>query len=179
MYRLTDLYKQIKEESTEPSQLQYKIYCDMDGVLTDFDENFKSLNLKNLSPDQYKSKYGIEKFWDFIDIDNKLKFWTEMKWMPDGKELWDAIKDKNPTILSAPSKSPSSRLGKRLWIGNNIPGTPLILASAESKKNYARKDAILIDDRISNINDWNNAGGIGILHTSTSSTLDKLSKYGL
>ena len=89
MYRLTDLYKQIKEESTEPSQLQYKIYCDMDGVLTDFDENFKSLNLKKLSPDQYKSKYGIEKFWDFIDIDNKLKFWTEMKWMPDGKELWD------------------------------------------------------------------------------------------
>ena len=179
MYRLTDLYKQIKEESTEPSQPQYKIYCDMDGVLTDFDENFKSLNLKNLSPDQYKSKYGIEKFWDCIDIDNKLKFWTEMKWMPDGKELWDAIKDKNPTILSAPSKSPSSRLGKRLWIGNNIPGTPLILASAESKKNYARKDAILIDDRISNINDWNNAGGIGILHTSTSSTLTKLSKYGL
>ena len=52
-------------------------------------------------------------------------------------------------------------------------------SSAESKKNYARKDAILIDDRISNINDWNNAGGIGILHTSTSSTLTKLSKYGL
>jgi hypothetical protein len=179
MYKLTDLYKQIKEESTETSQSQYKIYCDMDGVLTNFDEHFKFLNTNKLSPDQYKSKYGIEKFWNFIDIDNKLKFWTEMKWMPDGKELWDAIKDKNPTILSAPSKSPSSRLGKRLWIKNNIPGTPLILASAESKKNYARKDAILIDDRISNINDWNNAGGIGILHTSTSSTLNKLSKYGL
>ena len=102
-----------------------------------------------------------------------------MPWMPDGKELWDAIKDKKPTILSAPSKSPSSRLGKRLWVQNNISGAPLILAAAEKKKNYARKDAILIDDRISNINDWNNSGGIGILHTSTASTLNKLSKYGL
>ena len=179
MYRLTDLYKQIKEESTETSQPQYKIYCDMDGVLSDFEEHFKSLNTKKLTADQYKNKYGIEKFWDFIDIDNKLKFWVEMPWMPDGKELWDAIKDKKPTILSAPSKSPSSRLGKRLWVQNNISGAPLILAAAEKKKNYARKDAILIDDRISNINDWNNSGGIGILHTSTASTLNKLSKYGL
>ena len=50
---------------------------------------------------------------------------------------------------------------------------------SSSKKNYAKKDSILIDDRISNINDWNAAGGIGILHTSTATTLDKLSKYGI
>ena len=28
-YKLTDLYKQIKEESTEPEVQQYQIYCDM------------------------------------------------------------------------------------------------------------------------------------------------------
>ena len=37
-----------------------------------------------------------------------------MEWMPDGKELWDYIKDKQPTLLSAPSRNPASRLGKRL-----------------------------------------------------------------
>ncbi len=36
MYKLTDLYKQLKEESTETPEAQYKIYCDMDGVLVDF-----------------------------------------------------------------------------------------------------------------------------------------------
>ncbi len=72
-----------------------------------------------------------------------------------------------------------SGTGKRIWVKKNIPGTPLILAAAEAKKNYAKKDAILIDDRVSNINDWINAGGIGILHTSTSTTKDKLSKYGI
>ena len=102
-----------------------------------------------------------------------------MPWMPDGKELWNHIKQYKPTLLSAPSRENESRLGKRVWVKNNIPGTPLILAAAEKKKNYARKNAILIDDRVSNINDWNAAGGIGILHTSTSSTLEKLAKYGL
>jgi hypothetical protein len=99
--------------------------------------------------------------------------------MPDGKELWDRIKSQNPTLLSAPSRDPQSRLGKRIWVKKNIPGTPLILAAAPMKKNYARKNTILIDDRISNINDWNKAGGIGILHTSTATTLEKLAKYGL
>ena len=95
------------------------------------------------------------------------------------KELWDKIKPLNPTLLSAPSRDPQSRWGKRIWVKKNIPGTPLILAAAEAKKNYAKKNAILIDDRVSNINDWNKAGGIGILHTSTATTLDKLSKYGI
>ena len=57
-----------------------------------------------------------------------------------------------------------------ILIGNNI---------QQTKKNYAKKDSILIDDRASNISDWNAAGGIGILHTSTATTLDKLSEYGI
>ena len=115
-------------------------------------------------------------------LDKKMQekdYWANLQWMPDGKELWDHIKQYKPTLLSAPSRDPQSRWGKRIWVKKNIPGTPLILAAASAKKNYARKNAILIDDRISNINDWNDAGGIGILHTSTATTLEKLSKYGL
>ncbi len=84
----------------------------MDGVLTDFDKRFKSLNPEHLTAAQYQAKNGIEKFWDFIDVDNKIKFWVGMEWMPDGKVLWDYIKDKQPTLLSAPSRNPASRLGK-------------------------------------------------------------------
>ena len=45
MYKLTDLYKQIKEEA-EVTTPQYKIYCDMDGVLVDFDKGYKALTGK-------------------------------------------------------------------------------------------------------------------------------------
>ncbi len=101
------------------------------------------------------------------------------EWMPDGKTLWDYIKDKNPTLLSAPSKNPASRLGKRLWVKNNIPGTPLILASAEKKQNYSGKNKILIDDRTDNISEWTSRGGIGILHTSATNTIEQLKQLGL
>ena len=42
--KLTDIYKQLKEEETSTPEQQYKIYCDMDGVLTDFDKRFKDSN---------------------------------------------------------------------------------------------------------------------------------------
>jgi len=182
MYKLTDLYKQLKEESTEAPQSQYKIYCDMDGVLVDFDLGYKNLTGKET---HHVDVQGKNEFWGTFKqslLDKKISekdYWANLQWMPDGKELWDHIKQYKPTLLSAPSRDPQSRWGKRIWVKKHIPGTPLILAAAEAKKNYAKKDAILIDDRISNINDWINAGGIGILHTSTSTTLDKLSKYGI
>ena len=182
MYKLTDLYKQLKEEAIETPQSQYKIYCDMDGVLVDFDRGYKELTGKET---HHVDVQGKNEFWNTFKQslqDKKMSekdYWANLQWMPDGKELWDHIKQYNPELLSAPTRDPQSCWGKRIWVKKNIPGTPLILAAAPMKKNYARKDAILIDDKISNINEWNEAGGIGILHTSTSTTLDKLSKYGL
>ena len=181
MYKLTDLYKQIKEEANATTP-QYKIYCDMDGVLVDFDKGYKALTSKETS---HVDVQGKNEFWSTFKqgLENKKMsekdYWANLEWMPDGKDLWDHIKQYKPTLLSAPSRDPQSRWGTRIWVKKNIPGTPLILAAAPMKKNYAKKNAILIDDKISNINEWNEAGGIGILHTSTSTTLDKLSKYGI
>jgi hypothetical protein len=74
--------------------------------------------------------------------------------MPDGKELYDYIKPNLYSLLSAPSSENSSRLGKRLWVKNKIPGTKLILASAKNKQNYSEEGAILIDDRADTIREW-------------------------
>jgi hypothetical protein len=184
VYKLTDSYNQLKEEetvSTEPIQ-QYTIYCDMDGVLVDFDKGYKALTGKETT---HVDVQGKNEFWGTFRNGlegrkmSEKDYWANLQWMPDGKDLWNHIKQYKPTLLSAPSRDPQSRWGKRIWVKKNIPGTPLILAYAESKKNYANKTSILIDDRISNINDWNAAGGIGILHTSTETTLEKLSKYGI
>jgi len=176
--KLTDVYKQLREEEQAEEQ-RYKIYCDMDGVLCDFDKRFTSLNPEHLSPSQYSTKYGTEKFWNFIDEENGVKFWVGIPWMKDGRQLWDFISPFNPTLLSAPSKQNESRLGKRLWVKNNIPGTKLILASASKKQNYSGRDKILIDDRPDNIEQWRSQGGIGILHTSAANTIEQLQNIGL
>ena len=38
---------------------------------------------------------------------------------------------------------------------------------------------ILIDDRLSNIEQWRSQGGIGILHTSAVNTIQQLKELGL
>ena len=102
-----------------------------------------------------------------------------MDWMSDGKQLWDYIKNYKPTLLSSPSRADHSRMGKRIWRKRNLPSTKLVLAQAIKKQNYATPDSILIDDRESNIDQWIKAGGIGILHTDTASTIKKLKELGL
>ena len=102
-----------------------------------------------------------------------------MPWMKDGKQYWDYIKNYDTELLSSPSRSATSRLGKRLWVRNNMPGIKLTLAQASKKQNYAAPNHILIDDRKSNIEQWRAQGGIGILHTSASDTISQLKKLGL
>lgn len=176
MKHLLEIYNTIQKEEQEKETQKYQIYCDMDGVLTDFDERFDFY--AGIGPREYESKYGTEKFWNLIDKAG-VGFWVGMKWMPDGKQLWNYIKPYSPIILSAPSKQSESRLGKRLWVRNNIPNTKLILSKASEKRNYSGKYHILIDDRPSNIQQWIQDGGIGIFHTSAQNTIEQLKKLGL
>ena len=157
--------------------VKYTIYCDMDGVLCDFDKRFMEFS-NGIPPSRYESEFGKKAFWKLISGQG-VKFWVDIPWMSDGKQLWDYIKSYNPSLLSAPSMEESSRSGKRLWVDNEIPGTKLILRSAEQKQEFAKPNAILIDDRPSNIEQWRAKGGIGILHTSANKTIEQLKELGL
>jgi len=169
-----DSLKTNLKEETNP---EYKIYSDMDGVITDFDTQFEKLS-DGISPSEYEKKNGKEAFWKLIG-DKGVGFWVGMPWMSDGLEYWNYIEQYNPTLLSAPSRDESSKLGKRLWVKNNIPGTKLVLAYAQDKQKYAAPNHILIDDRPSNIEQWRSQGGIGILHTSAANTIQQLKELGL
>ena len=157
---------------------KYKIFCDADGVLTDFDNHFKTYS-GGIPPGEYEEKMGKEEFWNLIDVKIGQKFWTEMPWMNDGHELWNFIKQYKPTILSAPSRNSVSSKGKKEWVKSELPGTKLILAFADEKQKYSEENSILIDDREKNCKDWEDAGGISILHVSTSNTINKLKELGL
>jgi hypothetical protein len=156
--------------------MDYKIFSDMDGVITDFNNRYK--NYAGMMPAEYEKKFGKDKFWELADKEG-VAFWVGMPWMEDGKEYWNYIKDYDVELLSSPSRSETSRLGKRLWVRNNLPGIKLTLAQAYNKRNYAAPNHILIDDRESNIEQWREKGGIGILHTSAANTIQQLKALGL
>lgn len=147
----------------------------MDGVLVDFEKGYEELTGKNIRGQHIK---GDADFWQPIS-DAGEDFWTNLEWMNDGKQLWSYIEKYNPKLLSAPSREKSSRTGKEKWVEENLPNVPLILKSADQKQLYASPKSILIDDRKDNIQRWNEAGGIGILHTSASDTIKKLKELGL
>lgn len=151
-----------------------KLFVDMDGVLTDFD--LKASELLDVPRDDVQDyiKEHSKRSWFKIDRAGE-NFWKNMKWMPDGKELWKNVEIYRPTILTSPSRHPSSFEGKKKWLGNEIGEVPYIIDSDKSK--YAEnKSFILIDDREKNIDAWEKAGGTGILHKSTRNTIDKLQK---
>ena len=175
--RKTQRLKNKKKNIKENIDKKYTIYSDMDGVLVDFNERFKRFS-NGVPPTEYEQKFGKDKFWELVDGIG-VRFWVGMDWMSDGKQLWDYIKSYNPTLLSSPSRADHSRMGKRIWRKRNLPSTKLVLAQARHKQNYANPNSILIDDRESNIDQWIKAGGIGILHTDTASTIDKLKELGL
>lgn len=152
-------------------QEKFKIYVDMDGVLTDFDGQFFKFFKKR--PTDIKSD---KEFWEMVDKGG-LKFWVDMPWLEGSKKFWNYVKQFNPTILSAPARSlPQSPKGKKIWVKRELHNTPLILKRARNKKEYADKNSILIDDMKQNISDWNNAGGIGILFRSPEQAIKDLKK---
>jgi 5'(3')-deoxyribonucleotidase len=148
-----------------------KYYVDLDGVLTDFTKQLCDLLGKPLDRD---FDFGNDpNIWKKIDSAGE-DFWSQMEWMPDGKDLWEEVSKYSPTILTSPSNHKSSIEGKKKWLEKNLPGVPFIIEQKKDK--YADPDAILIDDRDKNINAWNKAGGIGIKHTSTPNTIKGISK---
>jgi len=158
-----------------------KIFCDMDGVLTDWERAFRDLGkevTQGLEGHDYEEKYGRDQLWKLISQEGKLEFWSEMEWMKDGKELWNYIKKFNPTILSTPANSKFSKDGKKIWIANEL-GEDIPYIFEKDKYKHADTESILIDDYDKKINDWINKGdGIGILHTSTANTIKQLKILG-
>jgi predicted kinase len=184
---ITSLVKQIPQTDTLDSakskiamlaeaEQQYKVYCDMDGVLVDFEHGYDRLTGRKAPG--FSSPYDKTDFWAAITKAG-AEFWADLEWMEDGQQLWNYIKQYNPTLLTAPSREKSSEIGKQEWIDKNIPSAPVEFRQAHKKQELASPNAILIDDREDNIERWIEAGGIGIRHTSAASTIKKLNQLGL
>jgi 5'(3')-deoxyribonucleotidase len=169
---LLDLYEMIKPK--------YIIFCDMDGVLVDFDKGYRELTGKST---HHSNEQGKDEFWNLFNNSLKEKgiseyqYWANLDWQPGGQELWNSIKPYKPYVLTAPTYNPESKEGKREWIQRLDGMKNIYFRPAKFKSDFSGKNRILIDDREDTINRWNEAGGIGILHTSATNTIDQLKKY--
>jgi hypothetical protein len=188
---MTDYFKTFENFKQDKQDSDYTIFCDMDGVLTNFVKRFQELetNPKSLTPEQYTKENGLHSIWGPIDTGG-IDWWANMEWMPDGPKLWSWLQPYRPTILSAPSRNPDSRNGKMAWLKSNLhikqnfftvnprkwkPHYKIIFNS--QKHEFVRNEFdILIDDTPKKVQNWRAAGGTAILHTSTNKTIAELKK---
>jgi len=169
--------KQYKKFYREAKGDLPRIYCDMDGVLCDFVLAAKRATGQNW--------LGLRSGQDWESIKRTKNFWSTMPWTGDGRRLWNFIKKYQPHILSAYSiEDPNCIPGKRKWLKSNLGYTQnsmINIVRRREKRNFAmdeRRPAILIDDYPKNISDFKSAGGIGIIHSNTQTTISQLKRFG-
>jgi hypothetical protein len=160
-----------------------QIYCDMDGVLCDFDARFEYFY--NMSPSEYRKQYKPEKANEYLTkaVDEVgITYWSKMQWMPGGQELWSIIGKYNPIILTSPGQFEYAEEGKLEWIKDNLSPQPKEVIFAESGNKHLKmitdpKKSILIDDYWTNLAPWKTLGGIAVMHKDINKTKDILSKF--
>ena len=149
------------------------IFCDMDGVLVDFDEG-------------YKQKFGVyprtverPKLWEIII--NTPNYWLDLQPHKDAHILITFLEKHGFEILTGlPHYGyDKAEIEKRAWIKKYIgEHIKVNCCLSKDKQKYIKDRDILIDDWEPNIKRWTEAGGIGILHTSAEDTIQQLKKYG-
>lgn len=162
----------------------------MDGVIVDFvkgtNKIFNELKLEPYDDKRYAvdKKYKA-KLWKTISQYQKNNgeiFWKNMPKMQDADELLSFLKDYSTEILTATGRHNTAAANqKREWVKDHV-GTNIkvnVVNKAEEKRQYAKSNHILIDDRTEAINPWIDAGGIGILHKNATDTIKQLKQLGL
>ena len=154
-----------------------QIYCDMDGVIADFENGIK---------DMIGGKFSDAR-WDELPYD----FFLQLEPMKDAKQLWGFIGKYDPFILTAIPRSGRGPISARAaedktrfmkrWFG--VSADKMYPVQRVNKANFAmdgrdNRPNLLIDDHIKNIQAFRKARGIGVRHTSASDTIKQLKEIG-
>ena len=150
------------------------IFCDMDGVLVDFDsackENFGKIPTNVLAREiMWRKLHGIPDYWQNLpkkcDADKLLEYLSqfEFKILTGLPVNWFF----------------QAEIGKREWVKKNVgDDIHVICCLSKNKYLYGQEQDILIDDQERNIESWRSMGGIGILHQNAEQTIAELKLLG-
>lgn len=135
------------------------LFLDLDGVLADFDSH--AVQVLGLEPAATHPK----DFW--AAVGRARDFWENIPPFAYLEEFWTALADYRPIILTGlpATKRDAAERAKRAWVARHLgPDVPVICCWTREKPLHMRAPGdILVDDRPSNINEWNAAGGVGFV----------------
>ena len=154
-----------------------QIYCDMDGVLADFEKGVEDL---------IGGKFNDDRWYELPD-----DFFLTLEPMPDAQRLWGFIGKYDPFILTAIPRASRGPISKRAamdkarfmkrWFGVTQDRRYPVMRADKMRFAKDGRDGrpnLLIDDHSKNIAQFKSAGGIGVHHTSAANSIKQLKKIG-
>jgi hypothetical protein len=147
------------------------LYLDMDGVLCNFDKAYRSL--RTHATDGKRFRAAVMDYHIFEDLE----------FMPDTQELLTYVSKLdgiNIEILTSMGtfdvmQGNAAKVQKQKWLDNwNIPYKANFVRSKEEKSKFAHDRAILVDDSPGCIDPFTAKSGHGILHTSSTQTIQQI-----
>ncbi|KAL3795036.1 hypothetical protein HJC23_006357 [Cyclotella cryptica] len=177
---------------------KFKVFCDLDGVLVDFDSGVRQL-LDGRGPDDVSP--GL--LWGRIA---QTDFYTNLPWLPDAKVLWEQLKTLPvlPDILTGVPRHKRSKEEKFAWCKRELgvevnhcdmagakasheivtgvrrKGVVNVITCWSKNKHFeSRENHVLIDDRLTLKKDWEKNGGMFIHHIDAEQTISILRERGI
>lgn len=162
------------------------IYFDMDGVLADFDRGVRELCGMEAFDQGGRSPAENDIMWDAIrKVDH---FYDRLELMPGAKEMFDAVYGVYGDRCEILTGIPKEKRGIVTAAEDKISWMKRILSDkvkvnicyrAEKIDRCTGPETVLIDDLKKNIDEWQEAGGTGILHVSAKETMKEMKKLGI
>lgn len=151
-----------------------RIYLDCDGVLADFDRG--ATEVLSMAPKEFEHRYGLKEFWSRLE--RAPGFFEHLELLPDAMDLYDAVREKGPVILTGLPRGSWAEPQKRRWAARHFPGVKVITTRAALKREHCHPGDVLVDDNDRFRHLWEAAGGVFVHHARGRDSVQELARLG-
>jgi len=145
-----------------------ELMLDLDGVFCNFDA--RVIKLCGKHPSELKRTKDL---WNIVMSDKD--FFLSLELMPGAEHLWQYCKQYNPTFLTGAPPGDRAKEQKKLWVEQKFGAEwRTIVVPKKDKQLYSGPLKVLVDDTQINIDQWKQAGGIGVYHKDVWDTIAQL-----
>jgi hypothetical protein len=157
----------------EPRE-EARIYLDCDGVLADFERG--ATEVFGMPPKVFEDRFGLRTFW--ARLASAPDFFGGLELLPDAMRLFEAVREREPVILTGLPRGAWAEPQKRRWAARHFPGTEVITTTAALKREHCHPGDALVDDNDRFRHLWEREGGVFIHHRDAASSIAELRRLG-
>lgn len=148
-----------------------RLFLDLDGVLSDFDQGVREVTGKRPEELPLKAMWGA--------LARAPRFFETLAFMEDAEALWRFCQSHHPTILTGLPHGTWAPEQKRRWVARMLGAhVPIITCMTREKPGWSGAGHVLVDDRLATREGWEQKGGIFIHHLSAERSIAHLHRLG-